>query len=75
MNDQEGYKTGLKRGPPAMRYTIRTEFIYPPVPDRCCDWIAVLESTDQCDYDGDGPQGYGETEYEALAQLVANLSE
>ena len=51
---------------------IRTEFVYPPIPDRRCDWSAVDDST----YDGPGCAiGYGPTEAEAIADLLEQLEE
>jgi hypothetical protein len=56
---------------------IVTEHVYPPIPDRSCDWSAVL-----LDYDGApdarGPNaciGRGPTETAAVAHLLEQLSE
>lgn len=43
---------------------IITQHIFPPIPDRSHDWMAYLDDTD-----GDGPQGWGTTEAEAIADL------
>lgn len=43
---------------------IITQHVFPPIPNRVHDWMACLE-----DNDGDGPQGWGETEAEAIADL------
>lgn len=50
---------------------IRTEFIYPPIPIRKFDWSATDDDT----YDEGQPIGYGETEREAIADLLTNLEE
>lgn len=44
--------------------TIRTQHIYPPIPDRRFDWSAVTD-----DYEPGQPIGYGRTEQEAIADL------
>lgn len=51
---------------------IRTEYVYPPIPVRTMDWTAVDDDT----YDGRGcPIGYGSTEQEAVADLLAQVEE
>ena len=51
---------------------IRTDYIYPPIPDRRCDWVAVDDDT----YDGPGcPVGSGRTEAEAIADLMEQLEQ
>lgn len=51
---------------------IRTEFIYPPIPIRTMDWCAI----DGDSYDGPGcPVGYGETEQEAINDLLEQIEE
>lgn len=51
---------------------IRTEYVYPPIPDRRFDWSAV----DDDSYDGHGsPIGYGRTEQEAIDDLKEQLAE
>lgn len=56
---------------------IRTEFVYPPIPDRRFDWSAVDDDT----YDGAedsstrGQIGYGATEADAIADLMEILEE
>ena len=40
---------------------IRTDYIYPPIPDRSCDWVAVDDDT----YDGP----------EAIADLMEQLEQ
>lgn len=51
-------------------HTIRTSFIYPPIPSRHFDWIATKE-----DYEGGDPIGYGQTELEAIADLLLLLED
>ncbi len=43
---------------------IVTQFIYPPIPFRGCDWQATFE-----DYDLGDPIGHGQTEEAAIADL------
>jgi hypothetical protein len=51
---------------------IRTDFIYPPIPDRRFDWCAVDDST----FDGPGcPVGYGATEQEAIDDLMQQVDD
>ena len=51
---------------------IRTEFVYPPIPIRSHDWIAVDDDT----YDGPGsPIGSGATEAEAIVDLHEQLGD
>ena len=59
---------------------IKTEYVYPPVPFRDCDWSAVDEDTYDVDCDEDGyfsrsPIGRGRTEQEAVDDLLAQLFE
>jgi hypothetical protein len=44
--------------------TITTEYIRPPIPIRCFDWVAT-----RGDYDLGDLQGFGATEAEAIADL------
>lgn len=47
---------------------IITSHVYPPIPIRTCDWCAI--------YGGDeegGPRGWGATEAEAIADLIAEF--
>jgi hypothetical protein len=49
---------------------VRTEFVYPPIPDRRFDWSAVDDDT----YDGPGsPIGTGPTEEAAIADLMEQM--
>ena len=56
---------------------IRTTFVYPPIPDRRFDWSAIDEDTyDGAEDSGNRNQiGYGRTEAEAIADLMAILQE
>lgn len=51
---------------------IRTEFIYPPIPDRRFDWVAVDDETFDGAPDGKtrNDRGFGETEDEAIENLL-----
>lgn len=49
---------------------ITTTHINPPIPDRSFDWLATLE-----DHDGDGPQGFGATESDAVSELTQQIEE
>lgn len=50
---------------------VETNFEYPPIPIRSFDWAAVTS-----EYDGEGcPIGRGETEEEAIADLLAQIEE
>jgi hypothetical protein len=52
--------------------TIRTDYVYPPIPIRQFDWSAVEDNT----YDGEGsPQGTGATEEEAITDLLEQLED
>ena len=50
---------------------IRTDYWAKPIPLRCFDWSALDEDT----YDGSptDPIGYGETEQEAIDDLLGQL--
>lgn len=52
--------------------TIRTTYVYPPIPDRRFDWSAIDDDT----YDGEGcPVGRGATEEEAIQDLCDQVFE
>lgn len=51
------------------RNPIRTEHIYPPIPERCWDWCAYR------DPEPGHPCGYGRTKDEAIAALLAQEDE
>lgn len=51
---------------------IRTECVYPPIPNRNFDWSAVDDDT----YDGPGSLiGWGPTEEAAVADLMEQIEE
>jgi hypothetical protein len=50
---------------------IRTWYEHPPIPDRRFDWGAVDDDT----YEPGMPIGWGETESEAVADLLEQLLE
>lgn len=52
------------------RVRITTTHVFPPVPFRNMDWSAVTD-----DYEPGQAIGYGATEREAVADLVAQLEE
>lgn len=55
-------------------HKIITEHVYPPIPDRSCDWSAVLEGYDGGDVapgvPSRDPIGRGPTELAAIADLL-----
>ena len=51
---------------------IVTEYVCLPIPDRCYDWLATLSYYDG---DDDQPYGTGETEAEAVLDLMATMTE
>lgn len=50
---------------------IITEFVYPPIPVRIADWVAYFDG-DEPDDDGHMLYGIGETEQEAIQDLLEN---
>lgn len=54
---------------------IRTDYVYPPIPIRWFDWSAVDEDTYDGAEDSNCPIGYGETEVEAIADLLEQLGD
>jgi len=49
---------------------IRTEYIFPPIPSRQHDWLAIDDNT----YDGPGsPMGTGPTEQAAIDALMESI--
>jgi hypothetical protein len=51
---------------------IRTEYVYPPIPIRSFDWLAIDDDT----YDGPGSRiGQGATEQGAIADLMEQIAE
>lgn len=49
---------------------IITRHIFPPIPDRRFDWIAYFD-----DQEERGEYGYGRTEQEAVAELLADYGD
>ena len=47
---------------------ILTEYVFPPIPLRDFDWSAVTDN-----YEPGCPIGYGRTEEEAIADLMAEI--
>lgn len=57
---------------------IQTDCICPPIPTRKFDWSAIDADTYDADFDGENfvskcPIGRGETEQEAIADLMEQL--
>lgn len=48
---------------------VRTSIVYPPIPNRRFDWQAVYDDDEPND---NGPTGHGETEQEAIKDLIEN---
>ena len=49
--------------------SISTDYDPPPIPDRRRDWSAIDDAT----YDGGDPVGEGETEVEAILDLIEEM--
>lgn len=49
--------------------TIHTSFVYPPIPDRSCDWSATFDGYDGAP-DSNDIVGRGPTELAAIADLL-----
>jgi hypothetical protein len=49
---------------------IKTHFVYPPIPIRSYDWMAILG-----DYEPGNLVGYGRTEAEAINDLKDQMEE
>jgi hypothetical protein len=47
-----------------MARQIHTQYVFPPIPLRQFDWCATFDGDDES-----GPQGFGRTEDEAIADL------
>lgn len=61
---------------------LNTSFDYPPIPFRGHDWSAIDSNTFDADYDYNAecyvskcPQGSGETEIEAINDLLEQIEE
>lgn len=50
--------------------TIITDHVYPPIPMRNYDWCACYENDEEF-----GPQGWGRTEEDAIADLIESERE
>ncbi len=50
---------------------IITDHVYPPIPDRSCDWCAWVDGADE----ETRQQGWGSTEAEAIADLKEKLED
>jgi len=55
--------------------SIRTTFIYPPIPIRSMDWSAIDDSTYDGAEDSHCPIGYGATEADAIRDLLQQICE
>ena len=53
-----------------MTITIKTEYVYPPIPIRSFDCSAYVYGEEE-----DGPYGWGDTENGAIADLKEQLPE
>lgn len=54
---------------------IVTEYVYPPIPDRSCDWSAVDDDTYDGAPDSNCPIGRGATEAEAIRDLKQQFAD
>jgi hypothetical protein len=50
--------------------TIKTSYVFPPIPDRSFDWIAYYDGHEE-----DNNNGFGKTEKEAIQDLKDNCQE
>jgi len=62
--------------------SLRTSFVYPPIPVRSLDWQAIDDDTYDASYEGEdesgsiwhtSPMGTGETETDAINALLDEL--
>ena len=53
---------------------IITNFDYPPIPVRSCDWSAVFDDYDGAE-DSNCPIGRGATEKEAVEDLICSVED
>ena len=67
MNTNEVYPKG--KGKMNSSEKINTWFVYPPIPVRHMDWIAIFDSYDGAEA-SNCPVGTGETEAEAIEDLL-----
>jgi hypothetical protein len=54
---------------------IRTEYVFPPIPDRRFDWSAVDDDTYDGAEDSHCPIGHGATEQEAIDDLLQQIDD
>ncbi len=54
----------------SLMQTVRTDYVYPPIPIRDFDWQAITDN-----YEPGCPIGYGQTEDEAIADLQEQLKD
>lgn len=55
-------------------HKIITNFVYPPIPIRNCDWSAVFDDYDGAE-DSNCPLGRGATEKEAIQALIEQIED
>lgn len=53
--------------------SVVTNLVYPPIPTRQFDWVAIYEGDEPND-DGNIEAGYGRTEVDAVHDLIMNFS-
>jgi len=69
-DDRERAWEAVRRADLLASITVRTDHVFPPIPDRNSDWSAVDDDT----YDGPGsPIGWGRTEQAAIDDLIEQL--
>jgi len=54
---------------------IRTTYVFPPIPNRSMDWLAIDDDTYDGAPDSHCPIGYGATEQEAIDDLLEQLED
>lgn len=52
---------------------IETEHVYPPIPERCCDWSAIFPTEYDGAPDSHSPIGRGPTEQAAIDDLIEQV--
>ncbi len=52
---------------------IKFDYVYPPIPIRCFDWMAYDDNTYDPDPDSRSPVGWGATWEAAAADLIINI--
>ena len=78
--DSEGTVAPHLKRAEELRLKIKTTFVHPPIPLRNQDWQAVVDGTEDADFDYEAGHyvptcmvGAGETEDEAIADLLEQL--